>query len=132
MRRSSSDYVTCFTKKSAATESFFPITDFISTGEVASARMMIELLSRTPNTKIAAAYQTADVASSPNQAVTFGTFSTATYTTTIGQNVQDAFEALTTAIEDKLLIRFGFIVLNTTGTELEMALASGVVDVKDC
>jgi hypothetical protein len=132
MHRFVSDYVTMYSRKNASIN-FFPTTDFLSTGDVDSARMTVELLSRSQYALVAGAYQTANVATSPDTAVPFGDMGSASpYTSTVGLNVPAAFVPLTDDIEDKLLVRFGLIIINSQGTDLELALAAGWVDVKGC
>lgn len=112
--------ITVWSKRSTTQKLFFPLSSPIPTSGLGSARTSIEMANSTGALKIEPALRTSQDGTGWTTPVTIGTQSRTSDGTTYGDSLVD-ISATATANQ---LIQLGVLVSNSSGTELQMGLAT--------
>lgn len=111
----------------AASAIFFPATAWRGAGPVNVVRVKFEVAALGTDLEIGVAYQTANEEDSPDTAVLIGSVAQATGTSFYPSG-KVSIEA---NLDDKQLVRFGFIAQRAAGTGLTLGFALGQVELFD-
>jgi hypothetical protein len=107
---------------------FIASTPFLDAAPVKRVRRVADIQGIEANFEVAFAYQTADTASSPNQATAVGAYLTAN-----GMAFPTSFVDISSATGGAQLVRFGWIVRKTasSGTTPATAWVGGTIEYQD-
>ena len=103
------------------------MTAFLPSAEVERIRATVELRSNSGAATVWPGFQTANEEQSPDAATQLANPS---YISSNGITYGASFEDISAALASKQLVRFGLFVLNGTGTNTEVVLASLRVEVQ--
>lgn len=109
------------------TGTFFPATGWMEAGSVGLLRYTFEVAGRAGNLSVSPAYQTTNVESSPDTAVSFGSAQTSN-----GTNFPTAWEDISSTTATRRLVRFGFWAKLTTGVSVAVGRAAATVELQEC
>lgn len=115
----------------SANELFFEVTDASSTADVDNVRAAFELLNSSGDLRLLVGYQLSDEQCSGWGAHVPLGISTDKLEAN-GTKVPDGYTSLANAIKGKLLIRFGYIVVNVSGSNRELGEAGLRLDFRRC
>ncbi len=118
------DWTTLLCKTTGAT--FWPATAWMDAKGVGSLLCNFEVRCLEGDQEISAAYQTANVENSPDSAVALGS-----YTAGNGQTYASAFTNVSSNTQPKQLVRFGYLVKNTSTSNTTWSRVSGTFDILD-
>lgn len=102
---------------------FFPATAWTNAARASIARNVCELRAGTSGLSAKAAYQTADDPDNPDPAVPYGGTITSN-----GTHYPTAFDSLSADTDTKQLVRFGWVVQRTSGSETVYGQITGHVE----
>lgn len=105
---------------------FWPATPWMTASDVGCAKINGEVRCLSGDMEIAGAYQTANVENSPDSANTLGSYNTAN-----GNFFGAAFTDISANTQPKQLVRFGWMVRNTSTSSTTWARVAGTVEIQE-
>ncbi len=109
---------------SSETQEFLPAMPWMQASEFSSLRVTYEVRGRLGNLRVVPAFQVADVEDTPISVTSCGT-----QTSSNGMVYPTTWASPTL---NNQLVRLGWYVDNTSGTDLSMAPIAGVLEIKTC
>jgi hypothetical protein len=127
MRRIILPWTSVYANTQTPTKLFMPCTIWLNAADVKYLKAVWELISAMANVSIEFAYQTANVENSPDTpAVAVGSAQTSA-----GVSYGSVTD-VSANTNGKKLVRFGFLVTNTSAQALVLGRCGGYVEYKDC
>lgn len=110
----------------STTALFHPSSYWMSTSTVKKVRSAFELALIESDVSVSAAYQTANVENSPDTPTAIGS-----YATTNGVSYPSGLTDISAQLEQKQLVRFGWLVKNTASGTKNFVVVGGFISVSD-
>ena len=105
---------------------FHPATQWLPASDVKSIRGAMEMQLRESDQEASLAYQTANVENNADSATAVGSYSTSN-----GVAYPSPWEDMSAYTEQKQLIRFGWLVKNTSGSTRTWSRVGGFMEISD-
>lgn len=130
MQRIVLNWTTVYANTQTPTKVFIPTTGWLEANSVKFVRAVWEIISAMTNISVEFAYQTCNVENSPDTpAVPVGAAMTSATSPPVSFGTKTD---ISSATGSKNLVRFGFLVTNTSSASLVLARCGGYVEVDDC
>ncbi len=120
-------WTTVWTNIETPSNEFLPATPWMDAASVEKVRGTFELRAKMGSLNVALGYQTAQVEDTPSSHSSFGAFAT-----TNNVSYPTGWTDISGTTSGKQLIRYGWVVKNSSGTTLNLGRVGGVVETQSC